>query len=384
MTRPSVDPPPEPTPSSSHRRPEASSPPVPPSTAASGTPPPFADAPSTPTGSPAAEERDVRHPMFLAALGALVVASVVLSMVLVLWRWQLRAYPEWVVRQAVPAEEYPAPAEESPWPTDGGSEATEGPSGPQPEPGSAPLPGSEPATPPPSASTDAFAPLRPRVARARLAIVIDDWGYDWRAADAFFSLDAPLTVAVIPFLPHSRDQALEARRRGFEVLVHLPMQPQDPSLDPGPNAITTDLPDDEIRRRVELAIEAVPNAVGVNNHMGSRATADRRVMEQVLATVARRGLFFLDSHTTPNSVVGEVAREIGVPWAQNNLFLDGVRDVEAVRRRLELGVRRAMEQGQAIVIGHVQPVTAAAVASILPELRRQGIEVVPVSELLQR
>lgn len=222
-----------------------------------------------------------------------------------------------------------------------------------------------------------------RRGRLRLAIVIDDWGYDWHAADAFFSLDVPLTVAIIPFLPHSREQALEARRHGFEVLVHLPMEPEDPHVNPGVNAITTDLPDEEIRRRVELAIDAIPGAVGVSNHMGSRATADPRVMAQVLAVVAQRGLFFLDSYTTPRSVVGELASAMGVRWARNHLFLDGQPEVGAVRRRLEQAVRRGLTRGRAIVIGHVRPATAAAIASLLPELRRRGVEVVPVSALVQ-
>lgn len=322
-----------------------------------------------PSGSePGARPDELRgrawRQVLLGLAGLLVFASVVSASVLVLWRWQLRAYPEWAARRPVPAEE--------------SFQAMHGREGAP----MAPLPGDLATPPQPSAKEGVSS--HERAARPRLAIVIDDWGYDWQAADSFFALDVPLTVAVIPFLPHSRQQALEARRRGFEVLVHLPMQPQDPRLDPGPNAITTDLPDDEIRRRVELAIEAVPGAVGVSNHMGSRATADRRVMVQVLAAVARRGLFFLDSHTTPDSVVGAVAREFGMPWAQNDLFLDGERDVLAVRRRLELGARRALSSGHAIVIGHVRPATAAAVASILPELQRRGIEVVPVSDLLQR
>lgn len=219
--------------------------------------------------------------------------------------------------------------------------------------------------------------------RARLAIVIDDWGYSWPAAEAFLALDAPLTAAVLPNAPYARRQALLARRRGFEVLVHLPMEPQSPHADPGDGAITTDLPDEEIRHRVEQAIEAVPGAVGVSNHMGSRATADPRVMAQVLAVVGERGLFFLDSHTTPDSVAGRVAEAVGVPWAQNQVFLDSQPDPAAVRRQLELAVRRALATGYAIAIGHVRPATARVLAEALPELRRRGIELVPVSALIR-
>ena len=305
-------------------------------------------------GGPRAPEAGVRASLLPALLGLLVFAGVVGASVAVLWRWQLRAYPEWLAR-------YPeAPAA-------GADEAGR-------------------AGAPPPARSDASWGVRPapwpvRPARARLAVVIDDWGYGWRAADAFFALDAPLTVAVIPFLPHSREQALKARRRGFEVLVHLPMEPEDPALDPGPHAITTRLSSEEIRRRVEEAIDAVPGAVGVSNHMGSRATADPRVMEAVLEAVRRRGLFFLDSRTTPRSVVGAVAARMGMPWARNDLFLDGDRSVPYVRARLLLAAHRALETGQAVAIGHVQPATAAALALVLPELRREGIRLVPVSEL---
>ena len=219
--------------------------------------------------------------------------------------------------------------------------------------------------------------------RARLAIVIDDWGYGWQAAREFLELDAPLTVAVLPNAPYSRQQALQARRRGFEVIVHLPMEPQDGRADPGPGAITTGLSDEEIRRRVLEAIEAVPGAAGVSNHMGSMATADPRVMERVLEVVGSRGLFFLDSRTTARSVVGSLASAMGVPWAQNQVFLDGEGDPQAVRSRLELAARRALARGEAIAIGHVRPVTARVLQEALPELRRRGIELVPVSALLK-
>ncbi|MBE3598728.1 MAG: divergent polysaccharide deacetylase family protein [Limnochordaceae bacterium] len=223
-----------------------------------------------------------------------------------------------------------------------------------------------------------------RASGPRLAIVIDDWGYDWQAAERLLKLDAPITVAVLPFLPYSREQALRARSRGFEVLVHLPMEPDDPSVSPGPGAVTTQMNDIEVREAVRRAIEAVPGAVGVNNHMGSRATADPRVMRQVLAEVARHGMFYVDSATSPHSVGAAVASAMGVPWARNQLFLDGEPSVQAVRSRLQLAMQRALRTGAAVAIGHVRPATAAALESMLPQLRREGVLLVPVSALLHR
>ncbi|MEW6047911.1 MAG: divergent polysaccharide deacetylase family protein [Bacillota bacterium] len=311
------------------------------------------------SGRPARPVRARAVPEWLpGALGLLVFVAVVGGSVQVLYRWQLEAYPAWATRMQenggppVPLEESSRAGSQLPSPARMGSDLGQ------------------------------IAPGRPGV--ARLAIVIDDWGYNWQAAQRFFSLDAPLTVAVIPFLPYSRQQAQMARQHGFEVLVHLPMEPLDGRLNPGPGAITTALSDEEIRQRVERAIDAVPGAVGVSNHMGSRATADERVMAQVLTVVARRGLFFLDSHTNPRSVVGPIARRLGIAWARNDLFLDGEQDFRAVRSRLELAAARARRDGQAIAIGHVKPSTAAAVASVLPELRRMGVEVLPASRLLQR
>ncbi len=218
----------------------------------------------------------------------------------------------------------------------------------------------------------------------RLAIVIDDWGYGWAAAQAILELQGPLTLAVIPHLPKSVQQAEAARRQGHEVLVHLPMEPLDARLDPGRGAVTSALADEEIRRRVEAAIRGVPGAVGVSNHMGSRATSDRRVMEQVLAVVAGHGLFFLDSATSPSSVVGQVARRLGVSSVRNRVFLDSQPDADFVKAQLWRAGRLALRDGEAVAIGHVRPQTAEARRAVLPELRRMGIQLVPVSALAQR
>lgn len=217
-----------------------------------------------------------------------------------------------------------------------------------------------------------------------LAIVIDDWGYAWPAAEAFFRLPIPLTAAVIPGLAHSREQARRARARGWEVLVHLPMEPLDPARRPGPGAILNDLPPPEIRARVRTAIAALPEADGVSNHMGSKSTADPAVMAEVLGEVGAHGLYFLDSATNHASVVFRVAPALGVRWVRNDLFLDGVATVPAIQARLRMAIQRARRQGWAIAIGHVHPATAQAIAGMVEELQRSGVYLVTVSEVVGR
>lgn len=218
----------------------------------------------------------------------------------------------------------------------------------------------------------------------RIALIIDDWGYDWEAADAFLSFPEPLTIAVLPHLPRSVEQALRAQAAGFEVIVHMPMEPLDPSLDMGPGGIAASMADEDIVAAVRAALAAVPGARGLNNHMGSRATADPRVMRAALQVLAEEGLFFVDSYTAASTVGFRVAHEMQLPYAVNQVFLDHVDDEEAIRRQIRRLMRLALEQGAAVGIGHVRPRTFAALVDMLPEIRAAGIRLVPVSQLLTR
>ncbi|HHV55428.1 MAG TPA: divergent polysaccharide deacetylase family protein [Firmicutes bacterium] len=221
--------------------------------------------------------------------------------------------------------------------------------------------------------------------RAKLAIVIDDWGYDWPAAREFLALRVPLTVAVIPHAPLTHEHAERARKAGFEVLVHLPMEPFRLSGSNGSasaDMVRVDMETAEIQSLVARAIADVPRAVGMSNHQGSRATSDPQVMGAVLEVVREHGLFFLDSRTAPSSVAATTGQELGVPTARNDLFIDNDDRVEAIVARLREGARLARREGSAIVIGHVHRATAAALRQVLPELARDGIELVPVSQLV--
>jgi polysaccharide deacetylase 2 family uncharacterized protein YibQ len=154
-------------------------------------------------------------------------------------------------------------------------------------------------------------------------------------------------------------------------------------LDAGPGMVTVDMDDEEIARLVREAIASVPGIVGVSNHMGSKVTSDSRAMGIILEVVREHGLFFFDSNTAPASVVPALSRSMGVPFAVNYIFLDNVAEEASVRRQFERLIRRALREGSAIGVGHVKKATAKVLHDMLPTLPEQGIELVPLSELLE-
>lgn len=270
-------------------------------------------------------------------------------------------------------------------------ELAQGPQWPEPQPAPPLSPAPAPAPPPlpPGPRPPAIPPLpgtggRPPAPapRARLALVIDDFGYGWEAADAFLSLRIPLSVAVLPHLPHSREQARRAAAAGFDVLLHLPMEPEGDGVPVTPDTIGPETPPAEMDRRVAAALDQFPGLVGVSNHEGSRATADEAVMERVLAAVADRRLFFLDSRTSQRSVARQVGEQLGVPVLENSLFLDNDPDPEAVKARIRQAMRLALRRGTAIAIGHVRPGTFQAILEMIPEIEGAGVELVRLSDLL--
>ncbi|TVY04637.1 divergent polysaccharide deacetylase family protein [Cohnella terricola] len=219
----------------------------------------------------------------------------------------------------------------------------------------------------------------------QIAVVIDDFGNGMKGTEQMLSLPIKLTVAVMPFLPTTKKDAEEAHRRGHEVIVHLPMEPvRGLKSWLGPGAITTDLTDDEIRKRVEAAIADVPHAIGMNNHMGSKATADKRVMKVVLQVCKEKGLFFLDSRTSFRTVVPTVAQELGIATLRNDVFLDDVYTQSHVLKQIGEMKKIISKNETCIAIGHVGPpglYTSSALKNAIPELQSQAT-FVPLSRLL--
>lgn len=243
------------------------------------------------------------------------------------------------------------------------------------------------ATPTPEPAPEPTATPRPRPApgaRGRLAILLDDAGQSLDLLPAARDLPDEVAVAVLPFLPHSADIAEAMHAAGHEIWLHLPMEPQGyPDNDPGPGAVFVGMSDSEIRSAVHAAVNNVPHAVGVNNHMGSRATADVRVMTWVMQELGARQLAFIDSRTTTATVAEQTARTLGVPSGRRHVFLDNQRSAAAIRSQLAQAVEKCRLDGQAIAIGHLDPVTVEVLADELPGLARRGADLVRPTELMR-
>jgi polysaccharide deacetylase 2 family uncharacterized protein YibQ len=216
----------------------------------------------------------------------------------------------------------------------------------------------------------------------RLAIILDDLGSDTAAAQAIFALHHPVTLSILPGHAHSTEIALEAHRRGFEVMLHLPMeslgkeQAEAQELRPG-------MPAPQVAALVDEFLAKIPNVAGVNNHQGSQATSNHALMDELMPILRDRELFYVDSRTTAETVAYDAARNAGVPSGFRNVpFLDDVEEVAAVRKQLALAFKGAREKGEAIAIGHPHAATLEALRQLLPQAEAEGIRLVPASALV--
>jgi len=220
---------------------------------------------------------------------------------------------------------------------------------------------------------------------AVVAIVIDDLGQDMKPAQELLDLPDRITLAVMPRLPNSKKIAVAARNNGREVLVHIPMEAKvRTEKRSSPGMLRSDMTPMEFIAAVNEDLDSVPGAVGTNNHEGSALTENREAMTFLVSELKARGLFFLDSMTSPKSVAYTVAREFGVRSARRDVFLDNDGgNPAAIRKQLDELVRIAKQNGRAIGIGHPHPATIAELRKWLAKLDDQGIEVVPVSALVK-
>jgi polysaccharide deacetylase 2 family uncharacterized protein YibQ len=216
-----------------------------------------------------------------------------------------------------------------------------------------------------------------------VAVIIDDLGHNRQAARPFIEMPYPVALSFLPGRPFSEELAAEAMRSGKTMLLHLPMEPiHFPEMNPGPGAVLLSQNREEIHRIMEEDLASLPGIVGINNHMGSRATADRKTMDAVLEFVQREGLFFIDSRTTTETVGLARAREMGIPSVERDIFLDNVAEPSAIDAKIEELLDLAGERGWALGIGHAHPLTAEALTRLAERAGERGITWVSLEGLI--
>ncbi len=258
-----------------------------------------------------------------------------------------------------------------------------------------------PAKPPPAAKPAAAAPVKaeeagelppwrcyalassPPDGRPMIALVIDDLGVDKKRSARAIALNGPLTLSFLAYASDIKRQTAAARAAGHELLLHVSMEPASKHVDPGPHVLKTTLSAAELRRRLEWGFSRFDTFIGINNHMGSKFTADSAGMKVVMEKLRRRGLLFLDSRTPRTSVGAEMARRMGVPYAERNIFLDHVNDALVVEKRLAETERLARRKGYAIVISHPRDTTFKALVPWLRGIEAKGFRLVPLSAVVR-
>lgn len=246
--------------------------------------------------------------------------------------------------------------------------------------------------PPPRTVPQMSAPIPPwqrfaaaapdEAGRPVIVVVIDDMGMDRKRTERTIGLMGPLTLSFLSYAPDLQQQTAPVRAAGHELLVHLSMEPRNETLDAGPNVLRTTLDLVELRRRVIWGLSRFESYVGANNHMGSKFTAHEPGMRVVMEELKDRGLLFLDSRTTANSVGAKLASELNVPFAERNIFLDNVDDLAAVNARLTEVEKFARRRGLVIAIGHTREVTIQALSQWLPGLAAKGFVLAPLSAVV--
>lgn len=218
---------------------------------------------------------------------------------------------------------------------------------------------------------------------ALLVLIIDDLGYELEAGQMAVDLPGKVNLAILPHTPNSRDLALRGMAAGKEILLHTPMSNLN-AAPLGAGGLTAAMSEQELRDTLSRGINDTPGVRGINNHMGSLLTARREPMEWVMKELAARGLYFIDSRTTGDSLAAAVAAEYGIPHLSRHVFLDNERDGTAIHYQFKRALQLAEEQGIAIAIGHPHEVTLRYLRRQLPRLPRQGYRLAFISEILSQ
>lgn len=246
--------------------------------------------------------------------------------------------------------------------------------------GNTKAPAKQSAAPAKAAPAAAPKPNVPSAVKGKLAVVIDDAGRDMESQHVYESLGIPLTLAVMPNQVHTRDAALSWHAHGLPVILHQPMESVS-GIGMESKVILTSMGDEEILSLLKSSLSQVPEAVGINNHQGSKATTDRHTMDVVMNELHHRHLFFFDSRTNSTTAADAAAASYGVPYVRNDLFVDNEADVAAISSMIREAAKRAQKYGTYVIIGHCRPKTAEAFRQMVPQLEKEGIQFVYVSSL---
>lgn len=218
---------------------------------------------------------------------------------------------------------------------------------------------------------------------ASMVIIIDDMGDNREKGEALLALPGAITYSFLPYTPFSVEQANKAHELNKEVMLHVPMDNKT-GLILGPGALVQNQTEKEIKQILRGDIDSIPHVAGMNNHMGSSLTEDRKKMQVVIEEVKEHNIFFVDSLTSPNSVAWEVAKSAGVPWLARDVFLDHNQTKEYVHKQFGKAIKIAITKGYVVVIGHPYKETIDYLTEALPLLEGLGINLIKASELIQK
>ena len=217
----------------------------------------------------------------------------------------------------------------------------------------------------------------------RLAIIIDDLGYSLDLIDDLLEINLPLTLSIIPNQKYSREIAKIAHSRGYEIILHLPMEPEDDvQYNPGIGAILTSMNSEEIKKTVMEGIASLPYIKGINNHMGSKATQDYELMTEVLKVIKENNLYFIDSRTSEHTIGYKLALQMGLPTALRTIFIDRIANISYTEKKLKSLYRYAHDNDCAVGIGHAYHTTIQALRNILPKMNNPEVKLVFASEIV--
>jgi polysaccharide deacetylase 2 family uncharacterized protein YibQ len=225
----------------------------------------------------------------------------------------------------------------------------------------------------------------PAAAAPRIAIVLDDFGYNNKNVNAVFNIQAPVTFSILPHHPYSKRIAELAHQKAYEAVLHLPLEPYetDKSIKPEKVTIMSAMKSQEVVAALAEMLKTVPYAKGASNHQGSKATENYELMKVIFTDLKQRHMYFLDSLVTSKSVCKKLARETGIGFGRRDVFLDNKEDFEYIKGQFTQLVKRAKRAGSAIGIGHDRPKTVEALAVLMPEAEKEGVKFVFLSELIK-